>query len=199
MDRIERERFKSMLSYIKNSIKEDYYDPNFHGINLDERFKAAFNRLDEVNTAGEAMGVIAQVLFDFNDSHMFFYPPQTNVGVEYGWRMQMYGDKCFVTIVKPKSDAEAKGLKPGDQIIMIQGFRPTRKDLRKIDYYFNFVGKRSNIMLTVQSPGDAAPRQLQIDAKVKQLEKVLTKEQFIFLMNLILLVHIEIKIKMLEK
>ena len=180
MDRIERERFKSMLSYIKNSIKEDYYDPNFHGINLDERFKAAFNRLDEVNTAGEAMGVIAQVLFDFNDSHMFFYPPQTNVGVEYGWRMQMYGDKCFVTIVKPKSDAEAKGLKPGDQIIMIQGFRPTRKDLRKIDYYFNFVGKRSNIMLTVQSPGDAAPRQLQIDAKVKQLEKVLTKEQFIF-------------------
>ena len=107
MDGIERDRFKTMLSNIKKAVKDDYFDPNYKGINLDERFKKASDRLSEVNTAGEAMGVIAQVLLDFDDSHLFFYPPSTNVGVEYGWRMQMHGDKCFVTIVKPKSDAEA--------------------------------------------------------------------------------------------
>src|SRR5215207_3580937 len=75
MDRIERERFKSMLSNIKNAIKKDYYDPNFHGINLDERFKVASDRLDRINTTGEAMGVIAQALLDFDDSHLYFLPP----------------------------------------------------------------------------------------------------------------------------
>jgi len=180
MDGIERDRFKTMLSNIKKAVKDDYFDPNYKGINLDERFKKASDRLSEVNTAGEAMGVIAQVLLDFDDSHLFFYPPSTNVGVEYGWRMQMHGDKCFVTIVKPKSDAEAKGLKVGDQIVSIQGFRPTRKDLWKMNYYFNVVGKRSNMALSVLSPGETEPRQLQIDAKIKQKEKVITKEQFLY-------------------
>lgn len=180
MDRIERERFKTMLSNIKNAIKKDYFDPNFKGINLDERFKMAAERLDKVNTTGEAMGVIAQALLDFNDSHLFFLPPATNIGVEYGWRMQMFGDKCFVTIVKPKSDAEAKGLKVGDQIVSIQGFRPNRKDLWKMNYFFNIVGKRSNMTLGVLSPGETAPRQIEISAKIKQLEKVITEEQFLF-------------------
>jgi carboxyl-terminal processing protease len=180
MDRIERDRFKTMLSNIKNAIKKDYFDPNFKGINLDERFKIASERLDKVNTSGEAMGVIAQVLLDFNDSHLFFLPPATNIGVEYGYRLQMFGDKCFVTLVKPKSDAEAKGLKVGDQVVAIQGFRPNRKDLWKMNYFFNIIGKRSNITLGVVSPGETAPRQLQIEAKVKQLEKVVTREQFLF-------------------
>lgn len=180
MDRIERERFKSMLSNIKNAIKKDYFDQNFKGINLDERFKAASNRLDEVNSTGEAMGVIAQVLLDFDDSHLYFLPPATNVDVEYGWRMQMFGDKCFVTIVKPKSDAEAKGLKRGDQILAIENFRPTRKDLWKINYYYNIVGKRTNLRLTVLSPGETEPRQIQIESKIKKLPKVINWQMFFF-------------------
>ena len=180
MDRIERERMKSMLSNIKNAVKKDYFDPNYKGINLDERFKKASDRLDQVDTTGEAMGVIAQALLDFDDSHLFFLPPATNIGIEYGWRMQMHGDKCFVTIVKPKSDAEAKGLKVGDQILTIQGFRPTRKDLWKMNYYFNVVGKRSNLALTVVSPGEEQPRQIQIDSKIKEKNKVITEQQFIF-------------------
>jgi C-terminal processing protease CtpA/Prc len=180
MDGIERDRFKSMLSNIKKAVKDDYFDSNYKGINLDERFKKASDRLNEVKTSGEAMGVIAQVLLDFDDSHLFFLPPATNVGVEYGWRMQMHGDKCFVTLVKPKSDAEAKGLKVGDQIVTMQGFRPSRKDLWKMNYYFNIVGKRSNMTLGVVSPGETEPRTLTIDAKVKQKEKVITREQFIY-------------------
>lgn len=180
MDGIERDRFKSMLSNIKKAVKDDYFDANYKGINLDERFKKASDRLSEVKTSGEAMGVIAQVLLDFDDSHLFFLPPSTNLGVEYGWRMQMHGDKCFVTLVKPKSDAEAKGLKVGDQIVTMQGFRPSRKDLWKMNYYFNIVGKRANMTLGVLSPGETEPRTLTIDAKVKQKEKVITREQFIY-------------------
>jgi C-terminal processing protease CtpA/Prc len=180
MDRIERERFKSMLSNIKNAVKKDYFDPNYKGINLDERFGKAAERLEQINTTGEAMGVIAQVLLDFDDSHLYFLPPATNIDVEYGWRMQMHGDRCFITVIKPKSDAEAKGLKVGDQILAIEGFRPTRKDLWKINYYFNIVGKRTNLRLTVLSPGDAEPRQLQIGSEIKKLPKVINWQMLFF-------------------
>jgi len=173
MDRIERARFKDMLSNIKDAVKKDYYDTNFHGINVDERFKSASERLNQVNSAGEAMGVIAQVLLDFDDSHLFFLPPATNLDVEYGWRMKMFGDKCLVTLVKPKSDAEAKGLKVGDQIVAIENFTPTRKDLWKMNYYYNVVGKRTNLQLSVLSPNETTPRILKIDSKIKQLPNVI--------------------------
>ncbi len=180
MDRIERERFKSMLTNVKNAVKKDYYDTNFHGINLDERFKTAADRLEQVNSTGEAMGVIAQVLLDFDDSHLYFLPPATNIDVEYGWRMQMHGDKCFVTIVKPKSDAEAKGLKVGDQILAIENVSPNRKDLWKINYFYNIVGKRTNLRLSILRPAESEPRQIQIESKIKQLVKVINIQMLLF-------------------
>lgn len=64
MDRIERERMKAMLSNIKNEISKNYYDPEFHGINIETRFDQAQARLKEVKTTGQALGVIAQVLMD---------------------------------------------------------------------------------------------------------------------------------------
>ena len=173
MDRIERDRMKNMLKNIKNAIKNDYYDENFHGISLDERFKKAEDRLKEVETVGQAFGVIAQVLLDFNDSHLFFLPPATNLDVEYGWRLKMYGDKCFITLVKPKSDAEAKGLKPGDQVLSIEGFRPSRSELWKMNYFYNILSKRQKMRLTVLSPRSEQPRDLEIESKIKTLPKVI--------------------------
>lgn len=175
MDRIERERMKTMLKNIKDAIKDDYYDPNYHGIDLDARFEQAEERLKQIETTGQALGVIAQVLLDFDDSHLYFLPPATNLEVEYGWRSKMYGDKCFIYLVKPKSDAEAKGLKPGDQVISIEGFRPTRTDLWKMNYYYNILSKRSTLRMTVLSPNDERPRELQIDADVKSKPKAITR------------------------
>src|SRR5688500_4252126 len=76
-DRIERGRMKEMLNNIKNAVKKNYYDPAYHGIDIEARFEKADKRLDEVTSTGQAFGVIAQVLIDFNDSHLFFMPPAT--------------------------------------------------------------------------------------------------------------------------
>jgi len=35
---INRERGKEMLSNVKAAVKEAYYDPNFHGVDIDEKF-----------------------------------------------------------------------------------------------------------------------------------------------------------------
>lgn len=180
MDRIEKERVKGMLKNIKSAVKKEYYDPNFHGIDIEARFKTAEEKLDQATSLGQALGVIAQVLLDFNDSHLYFLPPATNLAVEYGWRMQMYDENCYVTRVKPKSDAEAKGLKVGDQILAIEGYRPSRKDLWKMNYYYNIVSKRPGLTLTVLSPGDEQPRQLPIESKIKRLARVINWQEIIF-------------------
>lgn len=166
MDSIERDRLNSMLKGLKDEIKKNYYDPTYHGIDLDARFKQAEERMKQVQTTGQGFAVIAQVLLDFNDSHLFFEPPLTNVDVDYGWRDEMVGDKCYVWNVKPKSDAEAKGLKEGDQILKIEGYPPSRNDLWKMDYYFYTLNKKSSLKITVQSPNSDEPRDLEIKAKV---------------------------------
>src|SRR5215207_7725864 len=87
-DRLERGRMKDILKIVKIEVKKNYYDINFHGIDFEARFQKAEARMDQVTSVSQAYGVIAQVLLDFNDSHLFFSPPPTTVAVEYGWRMQ---------------------------------------------------------------------------------------------------------------
>ncbi len=130
----ERGRGRDMLKTIKDDIKKNYYDPNFRGIDLEARFKTADEKLQQAQSVGQIFGIIAQVLLDFDDSHTFFMPPGRADSFEYGWQMQAIGDRCYVFAVKPGSDAEAKGLKPGDQVLNVGGFKPNRALLWKINY-----------------------------------------------------------------
>lgn len=177
LDRIEKGRMKDMLSNIKAQIKKHYYDPNFRGIDLDARFKKAEERLDQVTSVGQAFAVIAQTLIEFDDSHLFFVPPSTNLAVEYGWRMQMFGDKCFVTSVRPKSEA-ANFLNPGDQILSIEGFRPTRKEFWKMQYYYNVLSKRDKLKLQIVPAGTNEPKEVEVKALIKKLPNVITYQSY---------------------
>ncbi len=173
IDRIQRDQMKDILNNIKKDIAKNYYDTNFHGINLDERFKKAEDRINQVETITQAFAVIAQALIDFDDSHLFFIPPQTNIRVDYGFRMKMIGDKAFVVSVKPKSDAEKQGLKRGDQILMFEGFKPNRKDLWKMDYYYNILSPRTKLRLQIVHPAASAPENIEFDAKITQKKRII--------------------------
>lgn len=172
LDRIERERALLMLGVIKNDLKSNYYDPQFHGLDFDSKFKAAEEKVKQATSMGQAFGIIAQVLFDLNDSHTVFIPPQHPERIEYGWNMQMVGDKCYVVGVKPGSDAERQGLKLGDEVISVEGFKPSRKELWKINYYYRALSPRRGLRVVVQSPG-GEPRQLDLAAKVQQGKMVI--------------------------
>ena len=174
MDRIERSRMKDMLGIVKDTVKKNYYDPTYRGIDLETKFKKAEERMAEVATTAQALGVIALVLIDFNDSHLFFQPPPTDLAVEYGWRMQTFGDNVFVTSIRPGSDAEAKGLKVGDVVLGVSGFRPTRKELWKVLYYYNAISKRDRLTLTVASPGDTTARNIEVQSLMKRFPRQVT-------------------------
>jgi C-terminal processing protease CtpA/Prc len=178
MDRIERSRMKDILRVVKNNVKKSYYDPEFKGIDIEARFKLADDKLNAATSVGQAMGIIAQALIDFNDSHLYFIPPSTNLAVEYGWKMQAVGDKILVTSVKPGSDAAAKGLKPGDQIISVSGFKVSRPELWKVIYYYNGISKRDRLNLSILGPGEKEPRELSINAELKTLPRAINYQNF---------------------
>jgi C-terminal processing protease CtpA/Prc len=171
MDRLDRDRAMSMLKNVKKAIKDDYYDPNFGGMDIEARFVAAEEKLKAAQTLGQAFAIIAQAVVDLNDSHTRFSPPKRNVITDYGWKMKMFGDKCFVTYVKEKSDGESKGLKVGDEVLSVNGFRPARKELWKMIYYYQQLSPQVKVNLAVRSPAGET-RQLEVMTKMTQLKAV---------------------------
>ena len=163
-----RDRALVMLNIIKSDIKKNYYDENFHGIDLDARFKEAEEKIKQQATSlNHALGIIAQALIDLNDSHTYFVPPPRPSRVDYGWQMTMVGDKCYVSAVKPGSDAEKKGLRPGDEVWTIDGYGPVRENLWKIKYSYYSVRPRGGMSLVIRKP-DGKEVQLDVLAKVRQ-------------------------------
>ena len=171
MDGFAKQQAIDMLSTIKGAIKKEYYDPTFGGIDIDARFKAAEEKLRKADYLGQAFAIIGQAVMDLNDSHTRFWPPARNMIVEYGWRMKLYGDSAFITAVKEKSDAFGKGLRIGDEVVKVNGFRPSRKELWKMIYYYQTINPQTKIVLDVKSPAGEV-RQLSIDAQVTQLKRV---------------------------
>jgi C-terminal processing protease CtpA/Prc len=164
---LDRDRGRVMLSEIKDSVKKGYYDPNYHGMDIEARFRQAEEEIKQARSLAEITSAIAQALLELNDSHTFFIPPSQTTRVQYGWLMQMYGNVCYVMAVERGSDAEAKGLKPGDRVLSINNHTPTREDLWKMEYFYNILNPQTGLSVVVQSPGEQQPRRLDLAAKVR--------------------------------
>lgn len=167
---IDRERGRAMVGIIKDEIKKSYYDPSYHGIDLDTRFKAAEEKIKTATSLGQVFGIIAQAVTELNDSHTFFIPPPRAARADYGWQMQMVGDSGYVVAVKPGSDADAQGLKPGDLLLTIDGFRPTRDNMWKMRYRYYTLRPQPGISVEIQTP-DGQKRKLDLKTKITELKR----------------------------
>lgn len=138
-----------MLDQLEQDLKENYYDPSFHGVDLAARFKEARAKIENAPTQDDAFLHVAAAMASLNDSHTSFNPPIRPYHVEYGFEMQPYGEQnCFVTAVRKGSDAEAKGLKPGDRIVSITGIQLSRQNFEAVELGYR-VFPQSGFHLTV--------------------------------------------------
>jgi carboxyl-terminal processing protease len=168
----DRESGRIILRNVKDTIKKNYYDPNFHGVNLDEAFKVADEKINQATSNGQLFGIIAQAVRQLNDSHTYFLPPSRALKVSYDWQIQMIGDQCFILAVKPGTDAEAKGLKPGDILHVVDGYKITRENFEDFNYLYNTLQPRTSLSVVVQSPGEP-PRKVEFNASTRQGAKIL--------------------------
>lgn len=172
----ERDIAIGMLDIVKDSIKKNYYDQTYHNLNLEDIFTKAKAKVKTATTRDELMMIVAQTGLEFDDSHTFFMPPARSANIEYGWRVSMIGGDCYVVAVKPKSDAEAKGLKVGDKVISIDNFTPRRENLWKIFYRYYGLAPAGTVHLTVQSPNENKPHTVDVATKITKTANVVSYE-----------------------
>lgn len=145
----DREFAQLMLSQVHEVLKKNYYDPTFHGVDIDDRYKKYADQIGTANSIQSAYRVIEAYLVGLNDSHTIFVPPSNSKHVTYGFRLKMISDKCFITYLLPGSDAEQK-LHPGDQVVSLDGYGLHRDDLWQLEYYLDYLPPRLTAGFTLR-------------------------------------------------
>jgi len=169
--RSNRETALAMLDVVAADVRKNYYDPKLHGLDWDAKVRQAKEEIEKAPSLEVAYLQIAAVLEALNDSHTYFMSPGFTLKYDYGWQFQMVGNRCYVTHVRPGSDAEAKGIKPGDQLLTLNGFSLTRESLWKMEYVLEALSPMRVLPIEVLSP----PRKvLQVDirARVRQTKVI---------------------------
>jgi carboxyl-terminal processing protease len=168
---IQRGQAQEMLQYLADDVKKNYYDPKLNGLDWDAKVKETKEKIDKADSMNRALSAIASATNSFNDSHTFFLPPGRPYKLEYGFRMRMIGDHCYVIHVKPGSDAEKKSVKVGDEVLSLNGYTPTRQNFWQMEYVFNLLRPQQQLQLDLRSP-EGAERKLNVEAKMRQLTAV---------------------------
>lgn len=171
MDSINRERAIDILRDAYENVKKHYYDPKYHGLDIDARYHEYDGKIRNANSLGQAFGIVAAYLDGLKDSHTFFDPPPRPFHLDYGYRMQMYGDNCFISTVRPGTDAETK-VHPGDQVLTLNTYDVNRGDFWNMEYYFNTLSPQKASNLQLRDPA-GQERAITVDAKVRQLKRVM--------------------------
>jgi carboxyl-terminal processing protease len=145
-----------MLRQVREDVEKHYYDPAFHGLDLQAQFSGAERRLKTAPSLADAFAIVSNLLLQLDDSHTVFMPPNRKTRVDYGWQMAMVGDVPLITTVDPQSDAAAKGLAAGDRVLLLNGFAPDRSTLPRLDYVYRFIRPQAQQRIAVLTPDGSA-------------------------------------------
>jgi carboxyl-terminal processing protease len=165
----ERGMAADMLSQVHNVLKHDYYDPSFHGVDIDARYRTYAEQMKTAQSLPGAYRMIAAYLSGLDDSHTVFVPPPNANRVDYGYRMQVIGNSCFITEVRPGTDAAQK-LRPGDQVLSLDGYAVNPKDFRQFEYYLNALAPQKISEFTLRNSAGIV-RQESVRAQVEYGEQ----------------------------
>ena len=144
-------RAHMMLRQAHDDLKEHYYDPSYHGVDMEANYKKADEMLNSATSNSEAFRIIAAYLFTLQDSHTFFIPPMRVSQMDRGFHMEMVGDSCFITHVRPGTDAAEK-LHVGDQVQIVDGYNVSRDTFHDMQYFFETLLPAPELELIVQDP-----------------------------------------------
>lgn len=167
MSRYDRNVTLAMLHTIGDDVKKDHYDPQLHGLKWDAIIADARRKIEQDTTLDAGLADITAALGALNDRHTFLVPPRREKRVDYGFQYQMVGDRCYVTRVRPNSDAEHKGVKAGDEILALDGYKVNREIMPKVQYTLNLLRQQPGLRLVLQDP-DGNQRQVDVPSLVRE-------------------------------
>ncbi len=168
----DREVAQAMLDGVASDVRKEYYDTKLHGVDWDAKVREAKEGIAKAPSLDVAYLQIAALLETLNDSHTFFMPPGFDQRVDYGWRFQMVGNRCYVSQVQAGSDAQAKGMKPGDQVLTIDGFVPARDSLWRMEYALNVLSPQRFLQVELMEPSRKLLK-IDVQARVRQTQTMM--------------------------
>jgi len=166
MSSLERGQAQDMLQVVANDVRKHYYDPKLRGLDWDVIVAKARQQIDTAPSMNVALSYIAGAVEALNDSHTTFFPPERMHRYYFGWRYQMIGERCYITRIRPGTDADKKGVKPGDEVLTINGFIPDRKSLWKMEYVVETLRPQQSLKLLLQVPPNGKSREVEVVADV---------------------------------
>jgi C-terminal processing protease CtpA/Prc len=147
----EQGMLKDMLRACYNDVNKHYYDPTFHSVDLNARYKYYLDVIGKSSNWNQGFGIIASFVDELNDSHTFFVPPRRAEHHESGFRYALVGDKAFVTQVRPNTDAASK-IHIGDQIVAIGYHGLNRSSFDMLEYTYGTLSPWGSVHLELMSP-----------------------------------------------
>jgi C-terminal processing protease CtpA/Prc len=145
------QRAHLMLRQSYDEIRKNYYDTSFHAVDLEKVFQQYNARLDASKSINETFRVIGAFVLSLHDSHTFFMPPTRTNHSTPGFLMQMIGDKCFVTHIRPGTDA-AKKLHVGDEVLALNGFKIVPENFHDMEYFIQVLSPAPAEVVDVLNP-----------------------------------------------
>ncbi len=164
-------RVSGMLRDAYTDVKKYYYDPKLEGLDWDARYKQYTAMIGQAHNLGDGFRIVAAFLSGLKDSHTFFTPPERSTRYDTGYRFEVVGDACFITQVRPGTDAASK-VHIGDQVELLDGFTVNRDDFRDLGYFFNILAPQPAEQLDLKSPVGER-RQVVVNAQVKENKRVM--------------------------
>ncbi len=151
------------------NVKKYYYDPKYHGVDIDALYRDYNSRMQNAASLSQAFRLNASYLDSLHDTHTFFSPPARPYRLDSGYRLQMYGENCFITRVRPGTDAQSK-VRPGDQVLGYNNYAVSRSAFWQMNFYFNDLAPQQVSNLDLRDPDGAEPK-VTVDSKLRELKK----------------------------
>jgi carboxyl-terminal processing protease len=156
----------ALLRDVAADVQKYYYDASLHGVDWDAKVVQAKENIEKADSLDTAISEIAALLDSLADSHTSLSLGPRSYVHDYGFRMKMIGERCYVVRVNRKSDAEGKGLMLGDEVLAVDELPVSRKTLWRIEYITNQLRPQPGLRLTLRG-GDGLQRQLDVMAKIQ--------------------------------
>ncbi|TAK18660.1 MAG: hypothetical protein EPO35_01245 [Acidobacteria bacterium] len=155
-----------MLREGYETVKREYYDPAFHGIDLDARFKEYDEKLKTAPSKNAGLTLVAAFFDGLQDSHTYFQPPAHSYSVDYGYRLAVVGDDVYVDRVRPDTDAASK-VNPGDRLMSLNGNPVGRESYHRMQYLLQVLQPQPSTRLVLRNP-QGADRTVSVETKLTQ-------------------------------
>ena len=167
ISRVDRDLAETMLNNVSEDVRKYYFDPKLRGLDWDALVRQTRGDIEKAPNADVALAEIESLLERLNDSHTNFIPEIRPSPVDYGWTFKLIGNRALVTEVNPKSDAERQGMKPGDEVLKVNGYTVTRTNVNTLKSAIYEYFRRSSLDVELRDSSGKV-RDLNVAARVKK-------------------------------